>query len=253
MITWQTPSFVELLHLLPGKTSPEGMWLPAWRHMLDTGLVMQRLFRQWIPESVRRTLQDALSEEEAEQIAVLAALLHDIGKLTPVFASKLLHVLPELHERLLILGLQVQAYETIIDPGKSPHALVGAVCLRQRECPHSLTAIIAAHHGKTATKCQVDQLNADEYPYAHHLYGARESRSLMWDEVRQGWLDYTLSCCSFSSLSEVPEISRRAQMVLTGLLIVADWIASNKLISIPAFAFIAPHFSFSTDFHSPPK
>ena len=193
---------------------------------------MQRLFRQWIPESVRRTLQDALSEEEAEQIAVLAALLHDIGKLTPVFASKLLHVLPELHERLLILGLQVQAYETIIDPGKSPHALAGAACLRLREekCPHSLTAVIAAHHGKTATSDQMELLNADKYPYAHHLHGAQgfgSLQGLLWDEVRQNWLDYALSCCSFSSLAEVPEISRSAQMVLTGLLIVADWIASN--------------------------
>lgn len=227
MINWQTPSFSELLRLLPGKTSPEGMWLPAWRHMLDAGLVMQRLFRQWIPESVRRTLRGVLSEEEAEQIAVLAALLHDMGKLTPVFASKLLRLLPELRDRILLLGLPVQAYETIIDPGKSPHALAGAVCLRQRGCPHSLTAVIAAHHRKTATKCQVDQLNADEYPYAYHLHGVGKSRSLLWDEVRQAWLDYALSCCSCSALDEVPEISRSAQMVLTGLLIVADWIASN--------------------------
>lgn len=227
MIIWQPLSFAELLHLLPGKTSPEGMWLPAWRHMLDTGLVMQRLFRQWIPDSVRRTLRDALSEEEAEQFAVLAALLHDIGKLTPVFASKLLRMLPELRDRLLMLGLSVQVHETITDPGKSPHALAGAVCLRQKRCPHSLAAAIAAHHGKTATERQAELLNADEYPYAHHLYGAGESRSLLWDEVRHAWLDYALSCCSYSSLSEVPEISRSAQMVLTGLLIVADWIASN--------------------------
>lgn len=230
MINWLAPLFDEPLRLLPGKTSPEGMWLPAWRHMLDTGLVMQRLFRQWIPESVRCTLGDALSEEEAEQIAVLAALLHDIGKLTPVFSSKLLRILPELRERLLSLGLPVPAYETIIDPGKSPHAFAGAVYLRLNECPHSLTAVIAAHHGKTATAGQAELLNADKYPYAHHLYGAQGSRStqgILWDKVRQAWLDHALSCCSYASLTEVPEISRRAQMVLTGLLIVADWIASN--------------------------
>lgn len=227
MITWEQPALCDVLYYLPGKSTSDGMWLPAWRHMLDAGLVMQRLFRQWIPESVRRTLREARSEEEAEQIAVLAALLHDTGKLTPVFASRLLRMLPELRERIRMLGLPVQAYETIIDPGKSPHALAGAVCLRQRECPHSLAAVIAAHHGKTATAAQMEQLNADQYPYAHHLYGAGESGSPLWDEARQVWLDYALSCCSYSSLAEVPEISRRAQMVLTGLLIVADWIASN--------------------------
>lgn len=232
MINWQDPTLDEKLNLLPGKTSQDHMWLPVWRHMLDCGLVMQRLFRQWIPASVRRMLQDGITEEEMEQFAVLAALLHDIGKLTPVFASKLLRVLPELLERLSACGLSIQPYESMIDPGNSPHALAGAAWLRiiTRECPYSLASVIAAHHGKPATANQAVLLDGDDYPYAHHLYGkqgAKSAQGIVWDEMRRSWLDYALSCCSYKSLENVPEISRRAQMVLTGLLIVADWIASN--------------------------
>lgn len=200
--------------------------------MLDVGLVMQRLFRYWIPDNVRHVIQGKLSEEEAEQTAVLMALLHDIGKLTPVFSSKLLPVLPELRDCLLTLGLPVQEHEAMIDPAKSPHALAGAAWLRMqtRECPHSLAAVIAAHHGKPVTGEQTQLLDGNDYPYAHHLYGKQGIKSpegALWDDARKSWLDYALSCCGFLSLEDVPEIGRRSQMVLTGLLIVADWIASN--------------------------
>ena len=232
MITWEHPALCDVLYYLPGKSTLDGLWLPAWRHMLDTGLVMQRLFNRWIPDNVRNVIRGNLSEEEAEQTVVLTAVLHDIGKLTPVFISKLLPVLPELRARLLTLGLAVQEHASIIDPANSLHAVAGAAWLRmqKRECPHSLAAVIAAHHGKPASDAQAQLLDGSDYPYAHHLYGKQGSKSphgILWDEARQSWLDYALSCCGFSSLKDVPEISRRGQMVLTGLLIVADWIASN--------------------------
>lgn len=232
LITWKEPSLSGALCLMPGKSTLDGLWLPAWRHMMDCGLVMQQLFRQWIPDNVRHVIQGGLSEEEAEQTAVLTALLHDIGKLTPVFVSKLLPVLPELRARLLARGLAVQEHASMIDPAKSPHALAGAAWLRMqtRECPHSLAAVIAAHHGKPASDAQAQLLDGSHYPYAHHLYGkqgANSPQGILWDEARKSWLDYSLACCGFSSLEDVPEISRRGQMVLTGLLIVADWIASN--------------------------
>lgn len=232
MVTWRNPSLTGVICLLPGKTAPDGMWLPAWRHMLDTALVMQRLYRQWLPEGTRRALQGTLTEDEAEQAAVLAALLHDLGKLTPVFASKLLSLLPEVHSRLAAQGLNVPDHAAMIDPGKSPHALAAAAWLRQQDCPPSLAAVIAAHHGKPASDGQKMLLDGDEYPYAHHLYGKQGAASdtgRRWDEARQAWVDYALACCGLSSLEEAPELSRRGQMLLTGLLIVADWIASNTM------------------------
>lgn len=230
MMAWKEPVLRGAVRLLPGKSSSDGMWTPAWRHMLDTGLVIQRLYRSWIPEAVRAVLQETRSDEETEQIVVLAALLHDMGKLTPVFASKLLPVLGEVRDRLRTLGLQVQDYASFIDPKKSPHALAGAAWLRLQGCPHSMAAVIAAHHGKPATSAQAQHLDEDEYPYSQNLYGdfgKRSPQGKLWDEARHAWLDYALSCCGFSALDKAPEISRRAQMILTGLLIVADWIASN--------------------------
>lgn len=230
MITWHDPVLHGAVRLLPGKSSPDGMWTPAWRHMLDTGLVMQRLYRAWIPSSIRKVLQDARTDEETEQIVVLTALLHDIGKLTPVFTSKLLPVLGEVRDHLRTQGLVVQEHASFIDREKSPHALAGAVWLRKQGCTYSMAAVIAAHHGKPATSKQTQYFDEDEYPYSQHLYGdcgKRSPQGKLWDEARHVWLGYALNCCGFSALDKMPEISRRAQMILTGLLIVADWIASN--------------------------
>lgn len=39
--------------LLAGKTDPENtsLWLPLWMHLWDTAGIMERLVRQWLPES----------------------------------------------------------------------------------------------------------------------------------------------------------------------------------------------------------
>ena len=233
MIRYPLPSFSDILLWLPGKADPSqsGAWLPAWRHMLDTALVMQGLLRQWLPQGELELLQGELSEEEAERIASLAALLHDMGKLTPVFVAQLTPRLPEINSRLNSLGLPVPAYDTLIDPGKSPHALAGAVWLSMQGCPPSLAAVIAAHHGKPPSKEEQRNQLSGEYIYPQHYFGkkGRDSPEAgLWDRARDEWLQYALKCCGYTSLSEVPPISKASQMLLSGLLIMADWIASNQ-------------------------
>ena len=85
----------------------------------------------------------ALSAEEWEQVAVLAALLHDMGKLTPLFVSGLLPLLPDVELRLTSYELTVP--KRMED--KAPHGFLEALWLRQQDCPHSLAAVIAVHHG----------------------------------------------------------------------------------------------------------
>lgn len=43
---------------LAGKTDPENtsLWLPLWMHLWDTAGIMERLVRQWLPESVKRAM-----------------------------------------------------------------------------------------------------------------------------------------------------------------------------------------------------
>ena len=50
---------------LAGKTDPENtsLWLPLWMHLWDTAGIMERLVRQWLPESVKRAM--GFEREEA--------------------------------------------------------------------------------------------------------------------------------------------------------------------------------------------
>lgn len=44
--------------LLAGKTDPENtsLWLPLWMHLWDTAGIMERLVRQWLPESAKQAM-----------------------------------------------------------------------------------------------------------------------------------------------------------------------------------------------------
>ena len=87
--------------LLAGKTDPENtsLWLPLWMHLWDTAGIMERLVRQWLPESVKR----AMGFEREEALLAHARFLggiHDIGKATVAFQANILRTLPEARQRL---------------------------------------------------------------------------------------------------------------------------------------------------------
>lgn len=216
---------------LPGKTSQTQAdgWLPAWRHMLDTAQTMRLLMMKWVPEAVKSRLGAGLPEGEAERVAEFAAMVHDIGKLTPVFSSKLLPMLPEVRNELCAAGLSVPAYTRFSDPQKTPHALAGAAFLHLQHCPAAIVAAVGAHHGKPISKDDA-WLFRESYPYPLHYFGLSGQSSpegALWHQVRREWLAKALKHCGYASVEEVPMLGKAAQMLLTGLLIVADWIASN--------------------------
>ena len=90
--------------LLAGKTDPENtsLWLPLWMHLWDTAGIMERLVRQWLPESAKR----AMGFEREEALLAHARFLggiHDIGKATVAFQANILRTLPEARQRLEML------------------------------------------------------------------------------------------------------------------------------------------------------
>ena len=49
----------------------------------------------------------------------------------------------------------------------------------------------------------------------------------MWDGIQREWLSFCLREAGYASVEDLPAIELPAQVLLTGLLIMADWIASN--------------------------
>lgn len=49
-----------------------------------------------------------------------------------------------------------------------------------------------------------------------------------WQDVQKHIFDWAMEACDFSSARDLPVLSQPGQVILSGLLIMADWISSNE-------------------------
>lgn len=226
------------VRLLPGKTSTKSpnLWLPAWVHMKDTAFIMKRLCRNWLSDSAKRVFpcgwDDTLSNDETvlESVCVFLAEIHDIGKMTPVFALKLLKSVPELSDRLNEAGFVLSPNSTFQHGKESPHALAGQSILLNAGFPDWMASVVGAHHGKPVSHVTTAKIKRQMLSRAENYYGIGghiSADASLWENSRNEWLSRAMeeSCLPDPKCILEPNLS--ALVVLTGLLIMADWIASN--------------------------
>lgn len=201
------------------------VWLPLSWHLLDTAGVMEVLARTWLPAAVYKEI--GIKRADCKKIARFLALTHDIGKATPVFQRKILEKLPEIRAELEALGFPMPAPMG----NEVKHAHAGSVLLRCAGVPSSIAAVIGAHHGKPESGIaygwdeETDLQEAEEEREEEaRQYGNKNSP---WQEVQLGLIEEAIERAGYHSADEIPEISEKAQMILSGLLIMADWISSN--------------------------
>ena len=209
-----------LLESYPGKAAFNGEnWLPLWMHSMDTAEIMAKLLEDWLP---KQTVSACATEQyELARLCRFVALMHDIGKLTPVFASKIMEQLPVQRERLKALGLPVFSIRDFPNAKQTPHAKAGEAILLDLGCSPGVASVVGCHHGKPQER-KPSVLN-----YGENYYAADRLRE-KWETLQKEFFSWGLSEAGYSSASEIPEISQAAQVVLAGLLIMADWIASNE-------------------------
>ena len=83
---------------------------------------------------------------------------------------------------------------------------------------------MGAHHGKPQEANNVlDQLEDGVYETNYWSKG----RKTFWWSCWQELFDHALQESGFSDVKELPELSVPTELLLTGLLIMADWVASN--------------------------
>lgn len=204
---------------LVGKTDPENtsLWLPLWMHLWDTAGIMERLVRQWLPESVKRAM--GMREEALRAHARFLGGIHDIGKATVAFQANILRTLPEARQRLETLT-PLDCPEQ--NRRESPHARAGEAILLWDDCPGGIASIVGAHHGKPQSCAAVDdQLEGWESNY--YPKGQKKVWQGFWVEL----LMTVLQDCGFDDTAELENLDPQEEVLLTGLLIMADWIASN--------------------------
>lgn len=206
---------------IPGKSDDRGRWLPLKMHLSDTAAAILFLFKHRIPNSVISAC--GLTREEFRKVCIFLAMIHDIGKCTPLFAAKILPHIPFLREILSRFGLNVPTMDSFLHSRESPHARAGEAILEAFGCPDGIRSVVGAHHGKPTSAAEVNSDQLDVYSQNYYA-GQRE----LWEKLQELVLEDALREAGYSSVKELPILSNCAQMLLCGILIQADWIASNQ-------------------------
>lgn len=207
-------------HLVAKTGDHEGEWLPLHIHLKDTASVTEYLISHFLADSIGDYAD--LSSDLFQKTAVFLAAVHDIGKATVLFQTRITSNLPQCRSRLIADDVSVPLF---VAPSATPHSLAGEVILESFGCIDSVAEIVGAHHGSPSDKMEV-YCQAEEHAYPENYYGNKASEQL-WSSVWTEIIAYALQLSGFSDLSELPRLSVQMQMLFTGILITADWLASN--------------------------
>ncbi|MGW7753641.1 type I-E CRISPR-associated protein Cse1/CasA [Streptomyces violaceusniger] len=208
-------------------------WLPLWRHMADSAAVAGMLWDGWLPCNVRQLVAASLpgGEDDARCLAVWLAATHDIGKATPAFSCQV----ESLAQRMRDVGLEMPQQKQLGDDRRlAPHGLAGQLLLQDwlseehgwSDRAAAQFAIVAGgHHGVPPSHAQVHDL--DLHPELLWTSGHAEAA---WRGVQTELLD---ACAEAYGVTErlpgwrAVKLPQPVQVLLTAVVIVADWIASN--------------------------
>lgn len=221
------------------KTQPpqSPQWLPLVIHLADSAQIARKLWQGWLPVGVKHRIADALrdtmsdpdlsddeSEAVAEKLLVFLAAAHDLGKATPAFQSQL-HTGHPLVDRLFTLDLldNKLVHHLNLNRKNSPHNIASEQLLRTYRCNKSTACIIGAHHGIPASNSMMQ--SQKEFATKINYYGFNKEK---WQAMQDEVLAFILNLADIHSVDELPEPQLETQVLLTGILIIIDWIASNE-------------------------
>lgn len=210
-----------------------GQSLSLIRHLADSAAIAGQLWDQWLPGHIKSLIAESLPDGlvDGRHLAVWLAGTHDIGKLTPAFACQVEPLAQAMRE----CGLDMPTCKQFGDDRRiAPHGLAGQVLLREwlierhgwsGRAADAFTVIAGGHHGVPPSFSQLHDLDA--HPELLRTPGPSER---LWMSSQHELLD---ACSEMTEVSDRlshwrdVRLSQQSQVVLTGVVIVADWIASN--------------------------
>lgn len=213
---------------------------PLAAHLLDTALVIGALWDSWLRPGLRGQITDAIAPGDpaaARRLVTLVAALHDVGKANPLFQfqdsdSRHLAWREGLAASLDSVGLAGTPAHVVSHARinwNSParrHEYVGFRAVAGEHPKQAtndfvraqwLAVVVGGHHGRWAN---VD-LNAHDA-----VDGLRTGG---WDDQQQAHIDLVAGALGAGpiGLCALADDPGRTIILLSGLLVLADWIASD--------------------------
>lgn len=220
------PEHSDAFYSIAAKTSSENLeeWLPLLVHLRDTAAVMRYLILDWIPLAPEDL---HLTKEELMVAGTFLAAAHDLGKATPIFQQKLLIHISFLKKQLCQAGLTVTCCPTEEESRRyGSHAMMGALLLEEDGCREDLAVVVASHHGSTPERGYSEE-DAPGSMESHPSFFRDLHSADRWESVQHEYIQYALHLSGGRNYEELPHLCKHTQLILCGLVIMADWIASN--------------------------
>lgn len=204
-------------------------WLPLYIHMADSAEMARLLWRYWLPNGVKRLFIKLTSNAEA--LFIFLAASHDLGKASPVFQIRpgsFSAMANLISNRLKDAGLPLPSMATEF----IPHAHISQLIAMQNGLPRHLSIVLGGHHGSPPSHAAIQSLEG----YPNHI-GLNDKS---WINVQNELFEYAfrLSGIQKAALCNI-EPGPELQMLLTGLVIMVDWLVSDA----DKFSYIGPNES----------
>lgn len=208
-------------------------WLPLTQHLLDTQFVMLMLWRRWLSDKQKKIIEESLSngDLDSEKLIKFVALTHDLGKGIPAFQlksvnSNLKDLDDILLEKLELIGFEKLEDLKLPDMSKTKHALASEVLLESYGVSEDVASIVGAHHGIPLSSNDHHKSQMKTYEENYNQRGSTNSK--LWDKSQVEILNWALQKSGYYSVKNIPYITQPAAVIVSGLLIMADWISSNE-------------------------
>lgn len=209
------------------------LWLPLITHLVDAQNVINWLMNHWLAEGQRQLLCQSLSAEDLQKLVKFLGFMHDLGKATAAFQLKPAYngdqeLDHELRDQLTFNGFQGLDDVALALARKSPHALAGEAILESFGVPVAIGAIIGGHHGRPADRRPRKQLRT----YTANYWQSDQNAALQapWQQVQLELFHYGLSLSGYQHVAEIPSVGQPQAVILEGLLIMTDWLASSEFL-----------------------
>lgn len=202
------------------------------QHLVDSACAASLIFNSWVPQPVQDFLRTELqiSEPELEGLYLWLAGCHDLGKVVKTFERQILtrRGLEHLVNAVDDAGLPTDLSVDEANFSKLPHSIVSGEILAlwleeqgvRRPNANAVAGVLNAHHGiATGPNAAVRNLMED-YPAE-------------WKAVHRELVEAMEGLCGVEGgigklVASMPKMSASVAQALAGLVVMADWIASNE-------------------------
>lgn len=212
-----------------GKLEPDGSgWMPLPRHLEHAAHTAGQVWDEFVPRSLKRHLVDitGLSETDVRDLLQFYAGVHDVGKASPTFSCQAPPTSSSILDRMRDYGMETPLPRTV---PHIRHEVVSQISVSQwlteRGVPariaHSWSCVVGGHHGRNPSPSQVKEAMQSPDAVGTGVWAVARTEMISGMAALTGVTDRLPQWAT-------TRLPVTAQTLFTGLVVVADWMASDQ-------------------------